>query len=414
MTPAAIVHQGTQSALVLLFFALPLSLSLANVAMLLTLVFWLLGWVWGSSRHATRQALTNPVAVPALALFFWVLLATLWSPASGALIAEFLQKYLIFLLLPLFISLLQDRATRQRCWQAFALSMLVILAFTWLSVWFDLPWTRTQNQGFGQDHTIVKDHISQGIMMSFLTVLAAYQALRWRTKTWSFLAWCVATLAAVSILFLSSGRTGYLALFLSMTVFGVFATGLNPRKLVIVACVMAAVLGLSFSASTQLQTRAALAWEEAQKSSREIPVTSVGARVEMLRFTLDKSLENPVFGHGTAAYPVFAEVHFADPAWCSVVCPHPHNQFTFFLFEQGAIGLALFIWFGLAIARHAWRWDTRRRAMMLGFLAIMVAASMTHSSFWLSTERHFFILITALLMAAAHPRAGPPVGEHPS
>jgi O-antigen ligase len=155
----------------------------------------------------------------------------------------------------------------------------------------------------------------------------------------------------------------------------------------------------------------AQAWEESRHSDLSIPVTPVGARVEMARFSLETALDTPLFGHGTAAYPVLAKAHFTDPFWCSVVCVHPHNQFVFFLFEQGLVGLALFLWFVFAMARQAWREDTPRRALMLGFLAILIVSNMTHSSFWLSTENHFFILMTALLMAAT--RRGTPDARAP-
>ena len=42
---------------------------------------------------------------------------------------------------------------------------------------------------------------------------------------------------------------------------------------------------------------------------------------------------------------------------------------------------------------------------VLGFLAVLVASNMTHSSFWLSTENHFFILLSVLLMAAVPSRS---------
>ena len=37
--------------------------------------------------------------------------------------------------------------------------------------------------------------------------------------------------------------------------------------------------------------------------------------------------------------------------------------------------------------------------------AVLVASNMTHSSFWLSTENHFFILLSVLLMAAVPSRS---------
>jgi hypothetical protein len=48
---------------------------------------------------------------------------------------------------------------------------------------------------------------------------------------------------------------------------------------------------------------------------------------------------------------------------------------------------------------------------MLAFVVIMVISNMTHSSLWLSTESHFFILVTTLLMASARlPRTAPAKG----
>ncbi len=406
MTASSFLQRGAQASLVLVFFAFPMSVALANVGLLLTLVFWLLGCFWGSSLRDTRQALRNPLSTPALALFAWIAVAALWSPAELSLIGAALGKYAKLLWVPIFIGLLGDPATRRRCGQAFALAMLFTLAVTWLNVWFDFAWTRTHNQGFGVDHTVFKDHIAQGILMSFFTVMALHHALCAPTRARAALAAGVAALAAVSVLFLSPGRTGYLALLLSLVAFALFAVGLHRRRLAIAVLALAAVMAVTFTTSTQLRSRVNQAWIEAQGSSITAPVTSAGARVEMSRFALQSALEHPVFGRGTASYPLLAPTHFTDPAWCAVVCVHPHNQFLFYLFEQGLIGLALFLWFVFAIARQAWREDPPRRALMMGFLAVLLAANMTHSSFWLSTENHFFILMSLLLMAAVPMRPG--------
>lgn len=404
MSPSSFIQPAARASLVLVFFAFPVSVALANVGLLLTLVFWLLGCIWGSSLRDTRQALSNPLAAPALALFVWIVVAALWSPADGPLVGAALQKYAKFLFVPVFIGLLADPSTRRRCFQAFALAMLFTLTITWLNVWFDFSWTRTHNQGFGVDHTVFKDYIAQGIMMAFFAAMAMHQALRAPTRAHALLAACVAGLAVFSVLFLSAGRTGYLALLLSMAVFGVFATGLKPKRLAISAVVVIALIAMAITASSQLRSRFAQAWQEARSSDMSTPVTSTGARVEMFRFALQESLEKPLQGHGTAAYPVLAPSHFTVTSWCLVVCVHPHNQFVFFLFEQGLVGLLLFLWFVGAIARQAWRETTPRRALTMGFLAILVVSNTTHSSFWLSTENHFFILMSALLMAASHAR----------
>lgn len=408
MSTEQFVQNGAKASLVVVFFAFPTSVALANMALLSTLLFWLLGFcVWSSTRRLTSQAMSNPVASAAVALFAWIAIATMWSPAEGSTVFGALQKYMKLLLIPVFIGLLQDPTTRRRCWQAFAAAMLLTLLVTWLNVWFDFEWTRTHNQGFGKDHTVFKDRIAQGMLMSFFTVLTAYYARQTPIRTMSLLAWIVAALAASSVLFLSAGRTGYLSLPIALLAFVMFSVGLQARKLALATTVVVAVIAIAFTTSTVLKSRTALAWEEITTSSLTGPVTSAGSRVEMIRFSIDSALENPVLGHGTGSYAVLAKQHFTDAEWCSVVCVHPHNQFLFFLFEHGLIGLLLFFWFIVAIGRQALREDASRRALAMAFLSILVVSNMTHSSFWLSTENHFFSLMTALLMAAAHPRPQP-------
>ncbi|MDO9434649.1 O-antigen ligase [Hydrogenophaga sp.] len=405
MTPSTAISQAAKASLVLVFFAFPMSVALANVGLFFTLAFWLFGCVWGTSLRDTRAALSNPVAWPALALFAWIAIAALWSPADGSLIGDALGKYAKFLMLPMFIGLLNDPATRRRCWQGFAVAMLFTLLITWLNVWFDFSWTRTHNQGFGKDHTVFKDRIAQGILMSFFTVMAAFYAMRASSRTGACLAWAVAALAAASLLFLSAGRTGYVSLPIALLAFAMFAVGLQVRKLALALFAVVAVVAIAFTTSSVIQSRTALAWQEITTSTLSGPVTSAGSRVEMIRFTLEEALNDPILGHGTASYPVLAKAYFTDEAWCWVVCVHPHNQFLFFLFEQGMVGLLLFLWFIVAMARHAGRQEAPSRALVMAFVAILVVSNMTHSSFWLSTENHFFILMTALLMAAARPRS---------
>ncbi len=388
MTLSHRLYIGAQLSLVLAFFAFPISVALANLSLVLTLLLWMSAMGHQAARAALGQAMRNPLVMPALALFAWIVIAMAWSPADRGAMGGFIQKYLKFALIPVMVALLQDATVRRRSWNAFGVAMLLTLCVTWLNVWFDFPFTRTRNQGFGTDHTVVKDYISQGIMMSFFAAMCAYLALKMRPEKWAWAGWIGWTLASISILFLSLGRTGYLA-------WGRMAIGALAGVLTVLAVV--------FAASPALQERSAVAFREATSSNLE-QVTSVGARVQMALFVLDSAPDALMAGHGTASYPVLAANHFKDPGYCAVVCPHPHNQFSFFLFEQGAIGLGLFLWFIAALVRSSWQQDPQRRALGMALVGVMCAACMTHSSLWLSTESHFLILISALAMASMQAR----------
>ena len=404
MTLSHRLYIGAQLSLVLAFFAVPISVALANLSLALTLLLWISAMGHQAARTDLGQAMRNPLVMPALMLFAWIVIAMAWSPADRGAMGGFIQKYLKFALVPVMLALLQDATVRRRSWNAFSLAMLLTLCVTWLNVWFDFPFTRTQNQGFGTDHTVIKDYISQGIMMSFFAAMCAHLALKMRPEKWSWAWWICWALASISILFLSLGRTGYVAWALSTTLFfTTLALARSPRMAIAALTGVVTLLGAVFLASPAIQERGALALKEATTSDNS-PATSVGARVQMARFVLDRAPDALLVGHGTASYPVHAADHFQDPAYCAVVCPHPHNQFSFFLFEQGAIGLGLFLWFIATLVRTSWQQDPKRRALGLALVGVMCAACMTHSSLWLSTESHFLILISVLAMASMQAR----------
>ncbi len=386
--------------LVFVYFAFPVSVALANTTLALTVLLACVRLTDAQARAGLAQALRNPVVLPAMCLVLVIVLATLWSPANWDEFRDYFRKYFKLVLLPVFLFLLVDREMRTRCWQAFAVAMLFTLASTWLNVWFELPWSSTQNKGFGVDHTVFKDHISQGIMMAFFTCCSLFWALKSNSNTGRVLWSGVAVLAALSVLFLSVGRTGYLSLVLSVVVFAVVALASRPRTLGAVLGAGVLVLVVVFIFSSQFQQRTLQAWEEARSSSPS-NVTSVGARVQVWHFSVQQIRERPLLGAGTGSFPVLAAAHFESPEMCATICPHPHNQFLFFLFELGSLGLLAFAWFLWAIVRQSFRHPLAHRALMLSFMAVMLVSNMTHSSFWLSTESHFFILFTALLMASA-------------
>lgn len=399
-----ILTRAARASLVLAFFAFPMSVALANVALLLALLLWLPS-LWGiEARIDLREALRNPLALPALALFAWVVVAIAWSPAEPGDVLSFLQKYLKFALVPMFIALLLHAGTRRRCWQGFALAMVFTLLVTWLNVWFDFPWTRTHNQGFGVDHTVFKDYISQGLMMTIFAAACVFTAFEARERSRRVLWWALWLLASISILLLLQGRTGYLAWAGSTTVLALGLALSRSRVAVGVTLVaLAALFAAAVASSPVLQQRWKEAWSDANKAGGG-PITSVGARVEMAEFAFEQIQRAPLLGHGTASYPVLSTQHFLDKDRCSVQCTHPHNQFLFFLFEQGVIGLLLFLWFVAALIREAWRHEVRRQVLTLAFVTTLCAASLTHSAFWLSTESHCLILMSALIMAGLRAR----------
>ena len=388
-------------ACVALYFLFPISVAGANVSMLVVLVAGLLAGQYRQRWDAVRG---NPIVLASLGLYAWMVVGIAYSPASWPDVTQHLGKYFKLVFLVLVMSLLMDAKWRRRCWGAFTAAMLFTLACTYANIWIDQPWSRTQNQGWGVDHTVFKDYISQGIMMSMLVLIALSQTLsskrpmRWR------LAWAgVALLAVLSITHLSYGRTGYVALAAALGAFALLAMKGRSRWLVLAGVGLVAVV-LVYS-SGGLRDRIALAVQEARTSHQE-DLTSIGQRLYFAEKTWGLIQEKPVLGWGTGAYhEQFCRVA-TTPVWCDAGKFHPHNQLLFIWVEHGLIGFGLLLIL-ILLPIFCVRGAAGGIAVLAGgFSGIFLVGSVTHASLWLSTESHFYTLMQVLvgLLVYAHPR----------
>lgn len=403
---AKLQHRALQAAqlfLVGIFFCFPISLAATNILMALMLIAWLLA---GQFKTRWQSVQNNPITLPALMLYGLVILGTTYSPASGTEMLQHLNKYSKFLFILLAISLLQEDTWRQRCWRAFGYAMLFTLGSVYANIWFDLPWSVTHNQGWGVDHTVFKDYIAQGIMMSLFVLLCIHRCLQ---ATWlkRQLIWgAVALLAIVSITHLSAGRTAYLALFLSLFVYGISRITSTKKWLVMALAGVMAVALISSSATLSQRvesvvTETQLFMSGTKDGSTQHMKTSTGARLAMWQLAVEHIQQHPIIGEGTGSYRHIAKQTFTDPELCNIVCVHPHNQFLFFGVEYGLLGIAAYLFYFYRPYRFASGLATPQKALLVGFLGIFFVDSMVHGAMWLAVESHFFTFVMALFMAVS-------------
>ena len=382
--------------LVALFFAFPIALGAANTLMALTLVCWLLA---GGYRQRWSAIGHNPITAPALMLYGLILMGTLYTTAPAGDIWNHVGKYSKLVFALVFLSLLGEERWRRRCWDAFTLAMLVILASVYASIWIDLPWSNTHTPGWGIDHHVFGDYITQNVMVAFFVVLALNRGLhsvqRWQRWTW----YVLAAMGAISITHLSGSRTGYLLLAAALLTFTFVAAPRNRRLAMLAMVAVALVVGVLTSQS--ITSRFDLALKEAKNRDAD-NLSSIGHRLYDYRQVSRLIEERPLLGWGTGAYHEQVCRVVEKPEWCQVFNWHPHNQFLFFGVDHGLAGVLLFAFLIVRIAWHA-RAVSRPHGILLAvFAAIFFVDSMFNSPLWSSRENHFFMLVMALLMA------GPP------
>jgi len=387
-----------QTALMLLlvgvFFMLPLSAKVANLLMLIAFATWLTTGDWVVKWKNIK---TNPGLCFALGLYGWMWLGVIYSPANTDHIQLHLVKYFKLACMAVIVTSLSNDIWRKRAWWGFGFALALTVISTYLNIWWELPWSVTNNQGWSNDHTVFKDYISQGILISMFTAICLAQTIKIGNTLPLKLAWgAAALLSALTITHLSAGRSGYLALFVALVFFAFWANrGWRRWWVLFFVCITA---GVMYFSSSVMQSRVSQAIDEARNHSIE-DLSSIGQRLYFAKKTVELIKEKPLLGWGTGAYhEQFCRVADND-TWCQHGSFHPHNQYLFIWVEHGLVGLILML--GMIVTPL---WITRNapghiRGIAAAYSGIFIVISMTHASLWLSTESHFHILFGALILA---------------
>ena len=389
------------------FFSIPWTLAGANISLLCLVLAWLLAGDWRQRWDAARG---NAVSLPLLVLYAIILLGAVYTTAPWRVVLDHWLKYDKLLLMVIAISLLaQDEKTRGRCWTAFTIAALFTLASSYLSIWWRLPWSRAQTLGWGGDHSVFKDYITQSVLMALLMLRGLYLALR-ANVAWQRGAWlAVAALAFVCNTQLLYGRTGYVATAVAVLA---FVLALVPvRRWWMALALVAVLLAGAVLLSPTIVPRVALGLKELG----EVPetTTSIGPRLYFLHYGLDLFWQKPWLGWGTGAYHgEFCRIA-TTPEWCAAGSFHPHNQFLFFMVEHGIPGLLAFAAVFAAALWQAARMERLDRAVAFAFVGVACVGSLTHSGIWLANEGLAYsfglvLVLTAPLRPCAKAQAGVP------
>lgn len=386
---------GAGGCAILLGFLIPFPVAAANLALGLTLLFWLLGGRYRAKFAAIRA---NPVAVAALLLFLWLAVSALWGDRADGW--RYLNKYTSLLMLPLLIPLFLDPYRRRLGLWAFgsALTLILLLSYT---IKLGLP-PDGIFVGDTQNPVVFKLHITHNVLMAlgaFLFALAAQTATRPSHRA-IFAA--LALLAVFDVVFLVLGRTGYVVL---AALFGYFCFArLHAKGLVVAAAAATLLFGAAYVASSAFHSRIDkavsefFAWRPAQASE-----TSVGQRLEFWRNSLALIRAHPVFGVGTGSFSkAYADVVTGTG---QVETHNPHNEYLLVAVQTGVIGLALLL-------HLFWRqWHEARRLplfeqQLARALTLTIAVGCLFNSLLIDhTESLLFGWLSALLFAGLPQKA---------
>ena len=380
-------------------FVVPLNKPATNVAVVLSVLFSLLG---SDARQRWVAASRSPVARGAL--LWWAMLMLGWfhawfatgmRPVAGTVIWACWYPLV-------FASLLPTTQWRRRALLALAVSVsLVMLASYGMDLGL-IPQRAAAHDLPTMRNTVFKEYTQQGLSTLILGAMALSAALVASDRKRRIALAALAVLALANVLLVIESRTAYLVL-VPLALYWAWRWARRERRgLVALGALVVAVPAIAWCTPT-IHQRLLRSMEDgvhAYVSERE--PTSVGIRLELWRRTIPIVESAPLFGHGYRQWePLYRQSIEGLPDFDRFMMGHPHQEMLWILSEQGLVGLL--VWLGLlvALARYIARLDSPERGIYASALLIYFVAGLGNCLWIDFSHRHLFILLLACIPPAA-------------
>lgn len=351
----------------------------------------------GTLRRQVFASLKQPVVLMALVLYAMVGLGIVYSVAPVSEGMDMWGSWRKFLLVPLVVAVYGNIEWKERFVFVFIGLMLVATMVSFISYTMGIAIYK-YDVGI-----VISNYATQG--MFFVTAIyACLVLLRFPSghtiRHRGFLA-VTAVILTLNVLFVTPGRSGYLAFLVSTMVFVFFAIPGKKRffLMLMVPLAVACVLMLSPIANERIRQGVA----EIQTYEHDQEITSMGLRVVWWKntFAILKKAEHPILGYGTSGFETVYAAHVAgQKGWQGEPTTDPHNQFLRILFEHGIIGLILFLTFIASFFRQPV--NGCFYYLGTGILLAWCATSLFSGHFTTFQEGRF-LLIWCSVMLAAYP-----------
>ncbi len=369
--------------------AVTFSTALTSLACAVMLLAWL-----GSGRALSllAAAVRQPTGA-ALAAFFAILaLGMLHGPVDWGVRLETLWSWrklaYTLVLLTLF--------TEERWRRIFVIAFLIVACAGFAGSY--LAWLEVLPSKTGHEYGVIfHNHSTQGMIFA-LAMLCCYQLAPLVSRRMRLVLLAFGILFGLNIVFVSPGRSGYLALIVILVLIGGLYFGW--RRLPIVAAAGAVLVAGAIAISPVLQERLGTSIWEITEFNPVYGMTSLGFRRVTFENSLELISERPVLGYGTGSFGAVYSEHvaakFSD--WRGDPATDPHNQYLFIAFENGLIGLIAFVAFLVSVfltrgVSPTYRW------IGIGALLIWMLTSLFSSHFKTFPEGHLIGLFLGAMLA---------------
>jgi O-antigen ligase len=363
-------------------FSLVVSTALCTVTMLLFLAFWVAS---DHYREKLSQIQARPLALCSLALLTMLVIGVLYSAATLPQALKTLSSYRELLYLPLLLTAFDDQKWQRRGYYAFLIAMLLILTLSYAKFLGWLPLGPPE-----QEYTVFKGRIAHSLLMAYTIYLLAQHFVQEPHRRWLW--GLLIALGLVNLLFMISGRTGYLVFF-ALTILFMYQYW-HWRGLFISGLLVVGVTTLAYHTSDPFQTRMGQMISDITEDQPPGTVTPGRLRLEFYANTLSLIARHPWLGGGTGSFvPEYAELVQEKHLYPT---NNPHNEFLLITTQIGLVGLVLLLLLGYRQWRLSYALRPEFIAAAQGLVVTLAVGSLLNSLLLDFTEGHFYACLTGI------------------
>jgi O-antigen ligase len=368
-------------------FVLPISTFLTNVFFISAIVIYFSA---GNIKSKLNFILHNKVALLFIifcGLFFIGLFYTTAPLINGLkTFYKYIDKFLYgALLFPIF----RNEKLRRCAINAFIAAMLMVLVFSYLNHFNFVNFHFSTHQD-----EVFKSHIETNFLMAF----AAYVLMQKISRSLRY-RWLQITVLLLFIIyiFLDAGRSGYFV-FIALSLLFLWQKFSWRGMLGAFIAIMCLTVGAFLFSSTF--------HERVDGIRRDVvgyypgTVTSVGARMDFAKNSIELIKRNPYFGTGAGSFAY----EYKKINSTATPTDNPHNEFLYIWVQFGFFGVALMLWiFGVQLYQGR---NLPKELKELGQALVIsfFIGCLANSWFADTTQGHFFGYLSAIIFAALPPK----------
>lgn len=338
-------------------------------------------------RSRFIAVLRQPLALMTLVLFAMISLGMLYGMAAWPDRLDDWLSWRRLLILPMAMAVFSDETWKRRYTWAFIGFCMLAAFLSYLTFLADFSIYHRFAPGI-----VVNNYATQGMFFAvaaFAAVIMARSAAPALTQPMRRVLIACAALLAANVIFVLTGRSGYLALMVLAAIAAWFLT--EGRRRYVVLAAAPALVALLLALSPQAQQRIGQGIDEMRNYDRSRKLTSMGVRMVMWKNGLAIIKERPLAGAGLAGFrEAYRQQVEGVRGWRGRVTHDPHNQYMRIAAEHGLPGLVVFLLFVASFFRQ----DVADPARILGLAVLLAwcATSFFSGHFSTFTEGRFLLV----------------------